>query len=139
MSQIWGLLASISWLPPLTYPPPPRNKDLTRPFEGKPTVNKPSIRPYFWRGSTLGEGRIPKCHLLRLPNFSPHPRHETPAKASTQRRANINLSERTSGVMLGHEKIVVLLSRNNKLAFFRNAAKLRLCILFWPFFGKKSC
>ena len=28
--------------------PTPRNKGLIRPYQGKPMVNEPSTRPYFW-------------------------------------------------------------------------------------------
>ena len=38
-------------------PTPPstlRNNGLIRPYEGKPIVNEPLIRPYFWGGSSGG-------------------------------------------------------------------------------------
>ena len=34
--------------------PPRRNKALLRPYEGKPMVNTPVIRPYFWGGYVRG-------------------------------------------------------------------------------------
>ena len=39
---------------PQSYPPPPRNKALIRPYEGKPMVDKPLIRPYLLGGVALG-------------------------------------------------------------------------------------
>ena len=43
-----------------TYPPPkatpPRNNGLIRPHQGKPMVNKPVIRPYFWGGYMARRG-----------------------------------------------------------------------------------
>ena len=44
---------------PLTYPF--RNKGLVRPDSGKPTANKPLVRPHFWEGGTLGRGKL-TCH-----------------------------------------------------------------------------
>ena len=38
--------------PPM--PPLPRNKALIRPYQGKPMVNSPLIRPYFLGGVALG-------------------------------------------------------------------------------------
>ena len=49
-----------SWLvnlPPPPNVPPPRNNGLIRPYSGKPLVNKPLIRPYFWGGYVRG-GRL---------------------------------------------------------------------------------
>ena len=34
--------------------PPPRNKGSIRPYQGKPMVNRPLIKPYFLGGGTLG-------------------------------------------------------------------------------------
>ena len=51
-----GNLMAIQPTPPLTYSP--RNKGLIRPYEGKPMVNKPLIRPYFWGGGTWPGGLV---------------------------------------------------------------------------------
>ena len=47
------IMAIVNQPPPRATYPPPRNKGLIRPYWGKPMVNEPLIRPYFW-GVTLG-------------------------------------------------------------------------------------
>ena len=49
-------------------PPPPRNKALIRPYEGKPMVNSPLIRPYLLGGVALGGG--PKIPLINVNPYS---------------------------------------------------------------------
>ena len=43
-----------------SQPKPRRNKGLIRRYEGKPMVNKPLIRPYFWGGTLVGVGWLAK-------------------------------------------------------------------------------
>lgn len=44
----WMPIIMASQPTPLTYPP--KNKGFVGPFQGKPMVAKPLIRPYFWLG-----------------------------------------------------------------------------------------
>ena len=54
-----------SWEPkvPPPRPPPPRNKALIRPYEGKPMVNSPLIRPaIYWGKRSFGGKRTLGSH-----------------------------------------------------------------------------
>ena len=64
----WAMKLWLVNLPPLTNPP--RNKALLRLYEGKPMVNKPLIRPYFWGRGYVRGGRLTghdEEHLLSYP------------------------------------------------------------------------
>ena len=54
-----------NWLVNLPAPNvPPQNSGVIRPYQGKPLVDKPLIRPYIW-GGTLGGGRLTSHDLAR--------------------------------------------------------------------------
>ena len=42
--------------PRATYAPPQKAGFNSRPYQGKPILNKPLIRPYFWGGGVRGPG-----------------------------------------------------------------------------------